>query len=223
MSTETETPTPDLKARVLAAAASTPAPARARLRVRNVAIAAVAAVAVAETFAWWGGLRAAPRPTALVVETALGAACITSVAAWAAFGQGRSMLGRSAVVLGMVSLITPATLFAWKVFWSAQTPEMIEIWPDRPGYKCLRLSLSMAIWPLLAMVLMRRNSDPNHPRLTGASLGIAASACAWVFTDLWCPVAYVPHLLLGHVLPMILLAGAGALLGNWLIALRPRP
>ncbi len=81
----------------------------------------------------------------------------------------------------------------------------------------------MGVFPLLAMAFVRRNSDPNHPRLTGATLGVAAGACAWVFTDLWCPVAYVPHLLLGHVLPIMILAAAGALLGPWLIAVRYRP
>jgi drug/metabolite transporter (DMT)-like permease len=32
----------------------------------------------------------------------------------------------------------------------------------------------MGLFPLLAMALVRRNSDPNHPRLTGATLGVAA-------------------------------------------------
>ena len=45
-------------------------------------------------------------------------------------------------------------------------------------------------------------------------MGFAAGACAWVAVDLWCPVAYVPHVLLGHVLPLFVLAGAGALLGQ---------
>ena len=47
-------------------------------------------------------------------------------------------------------------------------------------------------------------------------------ACAWVAADLWCPVAYVPHLLLGHILPLFVLAGAGALLGRTLLSLRHR-
>jgi hypothetical protein len=40
--------------------------------------------------------------------------------------------------------------------------------------------------------------------------------------DLWCPVAYVPHLLLGHVLPLFVIAGAGALLGQAVLSLRRR-
>jgi len=38
--------------------------------------------------------------------------------------------------------------------------------------------------------------------------------------DLWCPVASVPHLLLGHVLPLGILAAVGALLGDALLSLR---
>jgi hypothetical protein len=40
--------------------------------------------------------------------------------------------------------------------------------------------------------------------------------------DLWCPVAYVPHLVLGHLLPLFVLAGAGALLGQALLSLLRR-
>jgi hypothetical protein len=46
----------------------------------------------------------------------------------------------------------------------------------------------------------------------GGALGAAVGACATVLVDLWCPVAYVPHLVLGHLLPMALLG----LIGMWL-------
>ena len=211
-------PPPDLKRKVLDAAASTPAPTRSRVRVRNIAIFGAAACVMAEIFFYWGGMRAAPRPAALIIETALGAACIAAVAMWTAYGRGRSMQGRSSMVLGSIGLITPAALFVWKVYWSAGDPAMVARWPERVGVRCLRLSLLMAVWPFLAMLLIRRGSDPNHPRVTGASIGVAAGACAWVFTDLWCPVGFVPHLMLGHVLPIVLLAALGALLGRWLLS-----
>ena len=73
--------------------------------------------------------------------------------------------------------------------------------------------------PLLSFLAIRR-SAPVQPALNGAGLGLAAGACAWVAVDLWCPVAYVPHLLLGHVLPLFVLAGAGALLGQALLSPR---
>jgi hypothetical protein len=35
--------------------------------------------------------------------------------------------------------------------------------------------------------------------------------------ELWCPIAYVPHLLLGHLLPVFFLALTDALLGRLLL------
>ena len=94
-------------------------------------------------------------------------------------------------------------------------------WPERSGLRCLSLSLVVALGPLLSFLAMRR-SAPVQPALNGAVLGFAAGACAWLAVDLWCPVAYVPHLLLGHVLPLFVLAGAGALLGQALLSIRRR-
>jgi hypothetical protein len=55
------------------------------------------------------------------------------------------------------------------------------------------------------------------------AMGVAAGAWAWAAVDVWCPVAYMPHLLLGHVLPVIAVAGVGALFGRTFLSLRPRP
>ena len=62
-----------------------------------------------------------------------------------------------------------------------------------------------------------RRSAPVHPALNGTGIDFAAGACAWVAVDLWCPATYVLHLLLGHLLPMFLLALAGAMLGRLLL------
>jgi hypothetical protein len=55
----------------------------------------------------------------------------------------------------------------------------------------------------------------SRPALTGAALGVAAGACSWLLVDLWCPVAHPEHIALGHLLPLVLLAGAGALARVW--------
>jgi hypothetical protein len=47
-------------------------------------------------------------------------------------------------------------------------------------------------------------------------------ACATLLVDLWCPVAYVPHLLLGHTLPVALLSLIGAWLGHRFLTIRPQ-
>jgi hypothetical protein len=96
---------------------------------------------------------------------------------------------------------------------------MMERWPERIGYRCLLLSCLMVAWPLVAVILVRRGSDPVHPRLTGAAIGAAVGACVWVMVDLWCPVGYVPHVMLGHALPVVLSTALGTWLGRF-VALR---
>jgi hypothetical protein len=222
MSATSSKPPADLRARVLAAARATPAPPRAAVRTRAVALAAGAAVALASIFFYFGGVRPTGRPVALMVLTALGAAALGGAAAWVVLGRGGSMLGRPQRWLLATGLFTPVALFAWKLGTSALFAGMTNAWPERPGLKCLGLSLATGVWPLVAGLVARRGAggDPLRPALTGAALGLVAGALAWVAVDLWCPVAYVPHLALGHLLPLALLTGLGALAGARALAVR---
>jgi hypothetical protein len=213
-------PSADLRSRVLAAVSREPAPARPQVRRRNAVLLGSAFVVPTLVFLAFGGLRQAARPSELVVETAAGAAFIALVVGITALSRGRSMLGRPGSLLLAAAVLTPALLFAYKVLVSSQYPSLMLQAPHRPGLRCLGLSCLMAAWPVVAFTLMRRGSDPTNPRLTGAALGAVAGAGVWLLVDLWCPVAYVPHLLLGHVLPVLLCVAAGALLGQRLIALR---
>ena len=137
---------------------------------------------------------------------------------WFALCRGGSMLGRSRSCLLYGIALIPLGLLAWKVGCSLAFGDPMVEWPERQGLRCLSLSLLVATGPLLAF-LAARPKAPMHPALNGAAIGVAAGACAWVALDLWCPVAAVPHLLLGHVLPLGLLAVTGALLGRTLLAL----
>jgi hypothetical protein len=220
MTTHPELPSLEVRTKLLERVRATPRPSRAQFRIRSLLLFALALSLSAGLFYWRGGLRQEPRPTALVLETAIGALAIASVAWWTAIGRGGSMVGRPARALLAVATLTPVALFAWKVIWSGLDAGMMEAWPERPGFRCLYLSLGTGLWPLVAMLLLRRGSDPNHPAVTGAAMGVAAAACAWVFIDLWCPVAYVPHLLLGHVLPVVVLGTLGALLGPFVLRVR---
>lgn len=92
--------------------------------------------------------------------------------------------------------------------------------PSRIGLKCLALSLAMAAAPMFVLLAARFRSDPLHPAATGAAVGAAVGAMAWVLVDLWCPVGHLPHLLIGHVLPIALLIAAGAVLGSRYLAVR---
>jgi hypothetical protein len=68
------------------------------------------------------------------------------------------------------------------------------------------------------LLFARRGTDPTHPGVAALSLGANVGLSVAVFVDLWCPVGYVPHLLLGHMLPIGLLGLAGLCMGKRLLA-----
>lgn len=226
-----------LRARVLAAAAAEVSPTRATVKRGNMLISMVAVASGIGAFVIFAGLMSegellrlggevallqrSERSIWLVVATAGGALGVAATALWLALGRGRSMLGRSRRWLLYGGVLVPISLCAWKVSCSMAFGDAMVAWPERPGLRCLALSLLVAVGPLLSFLAMRR-SAPVQPALNGAAMGLAAGACAWLAVDLWCPVAHVPHLLLGHVLPLFVLAGAGALLGQTLLSLRRR-
>jgi hypothetical protein len=169
-------------------------------------------------FVAWGGIRVGPRPDRLVLQTALGSAVLAAGFAIVGIGRGRSMLGRPRSWLLAQVLLTPVLLLGWRVLISARYSNMMVQWGERPGLRCFTLSTILALAPLLGLLWLRRGSDPVHPRLTAAAFGAAVGAGVWVLVDLWCPVGYVPHLLLGHVLPLLFLIALSALLGSRVIA-----
>ena len=212
----------DLKQMVLQAARSEPALVRSQVRDRVLILLFASALIALTVFFAIGGVRMGPRPIPLIIATSGGALAFAIAALVIALGRGKSMLGRPRTSILAMAMATPAVLLLWKMIWSARYDGMMVEWPTRIGLRCLGWSLLMAAAPLLAMVWARRRSDPVHPMATGAGIGVAAGAVSWVFVDLWCPVAFPGHLLIGHVLPIALLAAAGLWLGARIIAIRAR-
>jgi hypothetical protein len=215
-------PSAELRDRVLQAARADTSPTRAQVGARATSLLASALAAPLITFWYMGGARAASRPPQLIALTATGALMIALAACFVGLDRGRSMLGRpSSWLVGSV-VLAPLVLLAWKAGVSAHYEGMTAPWPLRPGFRCLGWSCLMAVWPLVSIVATRRRSDPSHPRLGGAAIGTAVGASIWVLVDLWCPVAYMPHLLLGHLLPLSLTILVGTLLGDRYLAPRVR-
>ena len=214
-------PSDDFRSRALAAAQRAPLVTRRAVRFRNTALFVSGFMVPVGLFLVSGGARPGGRPDVLMTETAVGAAAIALTMLVLATARGRSTLGRSGSLLFALAILAPVAMFAWKYLVSSRFPGMTDAAPDRPGFRCLELSGLLSAWPLVALVMTRRGTDPVHPHLTGAAIGAAVGACAWVFVDLWCAVAYVPHLLLGHVLPLVACTLVGAALGE-VIALRGR-
>jgi hypothetical protein len=209
---------PDLKQRVFAAVENLPAPTRSQLRRARAWLFGCGVIGALAIFFIQGGLRMTSRPPSLVALTSLGTATIAGVGMWLLFTRGRSMLGRPRMTLVAAAVFAATGFVAWKYGISALYGAASR-WPTRPGLRCLALSVSMGALPLGAALLSWRRIVPLTPVATGAAFGAGAGLGSTVLVDLWCPVAYVPHLLLGHVLPIVILSSLGAVFGSRLLRL----
>jgi hypothetical protein len=221
--TDADESSDDLKQRLLVEVARDPAPTRRGARMRNAVLMATA-VGV-PLWIWYdaGGVRLQQRPLWFVLGNVLGWVVVAAWALWGTLSRGGSMVGRSRRWLDIVVIAAPALLFAWTILWDLVDTNTFYPWRGRIGFKCLRLTLLMGAWPIVALVLMRRGSDPVHPGATGAAIGAAIGCATAVLLDLWCPISDPAHVLVGHVTPLVLLSLGGLALGAWLLDLRRRP
>ena len=204
---------PELKSRVLASVREVPAPTRKEtLRRQTWLFAAGLAGALAIFFAK-GGLRVTNRPPSLVALTSVGTAVLVGVGMWLLFTRGRTGLRRPRAVLLGAAVFSTVAFVAWRYGVSALYGRT-GIWPTRVGFRCLVLSVSTGALMLFAALISWRRTDPVTPRATGAAFGAGAGLGSALLVDLWCPVSYMPHLLLGHVLPIVILSVAGGLIGG---------
>ncbi|HEY4159700.1 MAG TPA: NrsF family protein [Polyangiaceae bacterium] len=208
---------PDLKAKILEAALSAPSATRHEQQRRAFWYLSGALAVSALVFMFAGGVRVSGRSPLLVLGTALGSGALASAVVSVVLSRGRSMIGRSRVTLVSVALTAPVALLAWKLSYSARFAGALEAWPARPGMRCLALTLAIGALPLFALLMRWKKTDPAHPRAQGLAMGAAVGLSAAALVDLWCPVAHVSHLLLGHVLPIVLLASLGCWLGARLL------
>jgi Negative regulator of sigma F len=207
----------DPEARIKAAIRRQPSPTRRQVSARQAALLLLGSLLALACFIAVGGVRTGPRTWSLVLATVVGDAGISAAAVSMAMGRGGQMLGRSAFELLVTAIVGPLAFISWKLLcsrWFHVAP-----WPAA-GFRCLALTLLLACFPLVAVFVARRGLDPLHPGSLGAALGVASGLCAGVLVDLWCPSGAPTHLLLGHLLPIALLALAGAWIGQRALAMR---
>jgi hypothetical protein len=211
---------PELRARVLSATAQAPAPTRRQTALTRLWLFGSGAVGALVIFFVQGGVRLTGRPAALVALTTLGTSVFVAAGMYVLFTRpARSMLRRPVGTLVAVSVLSALAFVAWRHGVSA-VYGLVQPWPDRVGFRCLRVGILTGALPLFAALMAWRHTDPLAPTTTGAAFGAGAGLGSAVLTDLWCPVSYLPHLFLGHVLPILILASVGALVGY--VALRVR-
>jgi len=214
---------PDVRARVLAAAAARPVAPRA-VGSRRRASAGIAG-AIAWGLAGLVALRPGPagRPAGLFVASSIAWLACGLLATWAAVSRGRSMLGHPRGLRVAVALCTPVMLLCTAVVVTlAFPPAAPEPSPFPTHLVCFFGTLLFALGPLVAFGYLWRESDPVSPGRTGAALGAAAGAWGAFGIVLHCGRTAFEHVALGHVLPVAVLAAAGALLGRVVLAVRAR-
>jgi hypothetical protein len=214
----------DIKARILADIEAIPSPSRSTSYLYAwLVLPSSIIVAAALFFAFDGLNHGRGRALWFFVASCAGWAAVAALSMWAAFMRGRSAVGRSRALLLAVAIGTPAVLFAMMFGLAAAHPEVTLVHPERIGFKCLGLTVAAAAFPLIALALIRQESDPVHPVATGAALGSACGASAGVMVEMWCPVASPQHVMVGHIAPIVFMALLGANLGARVIAMRGRP
>jgi Negative regulator of sigma F len=208
-------PSPALKERVLSAARAQPARTRAQGRLRAIVVYAAALATAFAAFEAWGGLEhSAGRPFAYTLSIALGAGVIAALATRFSMWRGNSIAGLPARALLAVVLAAPIATLVWTSAWHGSYFEPF----TRVGYRCLAQSLTTGGALLLVTLSLRKRTHPTNPVVVGAAMGAVAAAWSDIFVVLWCPLTNVPHAMVGHVLPILVLSGIGALLGRWFLA-----
>ncbi len=203
----------DRRSRILASVVEIPAPTRGELARRKAWLVLVGVLGALTLFWVAGGLRATGRPPSLVAWTSLGTSCFAGIGIWFLFTRSRSGFRRGGAVLALAALAPAAAFVLWR-YGLGHLYQLASPWPTRTGYRCFAMSVATGGIVLGATLTAWRHVDPMTPRATGAAFGAGAGLGSALLIDLWCPVSYVPHLLLGHVLPIAVLATAGAALAG---------
>ena len=217
-------PPDPLKLRVLEAVRQRPMPRRADRLLPVVALAVLAAVIMAAVLQWvprllgevGGVAHAAGRPAASGAWILAGTIALALGSSWFVLPFRRSMLSPARGVLLAVAIGVPLLVGAWLVLWHATYDDPF----TRTGWRCFALTGLTAPWSFAALAYASRRVEPRHPGTAGAALGAAAGAWAAVMVELWCPLSVSEHVLLGHVLPLLVLALAGSAIGARIFRLR---
>jgi hypothetical protein len=128
----------------------------------------------------------------------------------------RSMLSPPRGLLLAVAIGVPLLVGVWLVLWHTTYDDPF----TRVGWRCFALTALTAPWPFATLAYASRRVEPRHPGTAGAALGAVAGAWAAVMVELWCPLAVHQHVLVGHVLPLFVLALAGSAFGVRMFRLR---
>jgi hypothetical protein len=214
---------PEVRARVLAAVALEPTPARgASWWIKWEGRLALACGFTVLAAVWYRlGVHPGTRPPAYIATLVAAWLLVAIAATWAGVARGGSMLGRPLGWRAAAVALTPLAMLA--LWWP-----IAQSWPttleNDSGLfeleQCLVGTGLLGIGPLLAFLFMTRGTEPVRPWLSGAALGVAAGGWGAVALVIICRHASASHMIIGHVLPVALMALIGAALGARALAIR---
>jgi len=128
--------------------------------------------------------------------------------------QPRHVLVPACVALAPgLALVALGLAMLWPV--SAHEPV-----PHGAHLGCAAMTLAQGALPLVALFVSKRGSDPVHPAITGAALGMTAGAWTAMMAYLRCPHAAALHCIVAHVVPTLVLTALGAIPGRALLKIR---
>jgi hypothetical protein len=210
----------DLKQRILSAARRMPSAVRADARSDARAVFATAGALSTALFVGFDGVsHSAGRPLWVLAITLAAWVFVALLSARGAWRWGGSFVAGSTLQLVTVAVGTPALLTAITLALSRLSP-LARSHAAAGPLPCLALTFAAALYPLTGAFFLRRSSDPMHPAAGGAALGAASGAMSGVMVAWWCPVTDTTHVISAHVLPVAVLAVAGAVIGDRILAMR---
>jgi hypothetical protein len=209
------------KAELLEAVKREPSPVRRVVQTRATHGLIVATLVSCFIFVAAGGLHATVRPPVLVATTAALSTAVAGIATWLALYRGPSMLGAPRAWLVGVAVLLPLALgLAW-LAGSGSVPMSAPHGWDADA-TCFVVTVAMATTPLVVLIAVRREGDPVMPEAIGGIAGAAAGAWGALLIDLHCERNDLPHVVLGHLLPVVVLALVGAVAARSALAIRAR-
>jgi hypothetical protein len=115
------------------------------------------------------------------------------------------------IVLGVACVALAAGELVYAAVTGAPTGQLTFAW------HCVYKTTSVAIVPGALLFVMMRRAAPLHAAWAGTLALLATAAIGVLGANIICPNDRPLHMLLWHVLPLMLFAGAGAALGRWLL------
>ena len=216
-------PDPRLRAQLAQMVAERPSATHAQVERRSWMLVALGVLWL--LFGTWAiGIHWGSRSDAWISLSLAGFAACGILGTILVFSRGAWGLGRSRPLLAALSVAIPLGLLLLVVVWGWDGPRSLDwaLVPWSAHRQCLLSSLFLGLGPFAGFMWARRNSDPVRPGTTGALRGAAAGSLAGVAMDLHCAQTQVLHLVLGHVLPVGLMALLGAAVGRWLLGMHAR-